>query len=141
MKKLAWAAAALLVCGLAASPAAAQRPDRNRIRAAEIQQSHATTVFQLIQQRRGMWLMRNHSDDMSGGRGGGILVFLDGAQLEGVEELREVPLAGVQLIEFLNPGETERRLGKYTTVGAIRVLHRDDTVAPPADSAHAAHPR
>jgi hypothetical protein len=44
----------------------------------------------------------------------------------------------VQLIEFLTPAETEHRLGKYTTIGAIRVLSRDDTVR--ADSAHA-HPR
>lgn len=141
MKKLALAAAALLVCAVTASPASAQRQDRNRIRVAEIQASHATTVYQLIQQRRGMWLMRNNSTDMSGNQGAGMLVFLDGAQLESVNDLREVPLAGVQLIEFLNPADTERRLGKYTTVGAIRVLHRDDTVAPPADSARAARPR
>ena len=73
---------------------------------------------------------------------GQLLVFYDGAQLGGVDDLRQVPLAGVQLIEFLTPAETEHRLGKYTTIGAIRVSSRDDTVQPPpADSAHATHPR
>jgi hypothetical protein len=138
MKKLAWAAAALLVCALIASPASAQRQDRNRIRAAEITQSNATTVYELVQMRRGMWLMRNQPSAL-GGSGGGLLVFLDGAQLEGVEDLRQVPTAGVQLVEFLSPAQAERQLGKYTTIGAIRVLHRDDTA--PADSARAARPR
>ncbi|HEV7587639.1 MAG TPA: hypothetical protein VGO40_05875 [Longimicrobium sp.] len=138
MKKLAWLAAVLLCCGMIASPASAQRRERNRIRAAEIQASNAASVYELIQSRRGMWLMRNQSTDMSGQGGAAMLVFMDGAQLEGVEDLRQIPVAGVQLIEFLTPGETERRLGKYTTVGAIRVMSRDDT---PQDSTHAAHPR
>jgi hypothetical protein len=138
MKKLAWMAAVALLCGLTASPASAQRWERNRIRAPEIQASNATSVYQLIQSRRGMWLMRNQSTDMSGQGGAAVLVFMDGAQLESVEDLRQVPIAGVQLIEFLTPGETEHRLGKYTTVGAIRVMSRDDT---PQDSTHAAHPR
>jgi len=141
MKKLAWAAAALLACGLIATPATAQqraRPERNRIRAEEIQASNATTVYQLIQRSRGMWLMRNHPTDSGAGA---LLVFYDGAQLDSPEDLRDIPLSGVQLIEFLTPAETEHRLGKYTTVGTIRVMSHDDTVAPPpADSAHAQHP-
>ena len=147
MKKLAWAAAAFLCCAFVASPAAAQhatstqrqRQERNRIRVDEIQASNANSVYQLIQSRRGMWLMRDNQPTSLGENGGGqLLVFFDGAQLGGVEELREVPLAGVQVVEFLNPAETEHKLGKYTTIGAIRVLSHDDAQA---DSAHAAHPR
>ena len=140
MKKLAWAAAALLACGLLATPATAQqrtRPERNRIRAEEISASTATTVYQLIQRSRGMWLMRNHPTDSGAGA---MLVFYDGAQLESVEDLRDIPLSGVQLIEFLTPAESEHRLGKYTTVGTIRVMSHDDTTPPPSDSARA-HPR
>ena len=143
MKKLAWLAALALVLGLIASPAHAQRqrPDRNRIRADEIAASNATTVYQLIQSKRGMWLMRSQSSsDMSGTGMGGLLVFFDGAQLDGVEDLRDIPIAGVRLVEFLTPHEAEQKLGKYTTVGAIRVLTHDETPAP-ADSARAAHPR
>lgn len=140
MKKLAWMAAVALLCGLIASPASAQRRERNRIRADEIQASNAPSVFQLIQSRRGMWLMRNQSsNDMSGTGASALLVFMDGAQLEGVDDLRQLPIAGIALIEFLTPAEAEHKLGKYTTIGAIRVLTRDDTVA--ADSAHAAHRR
>jgi hypothetical protein len=144
MKKLVWLAAAVLCCGLIASPASAQRQrqERNRIRAAEIQASTAASVYQLIQTRRGMWLMRNQPATMGDAGTGQLLVFYDGAQLGGVDDLRQVPLAGVQLIEFLTPAETEHRLGKYTTTGAIRVMSHDDTAQPPpADSAHAAHPR
>jgi hypothetical protein len=137
MKKLAVAAAALLFCALFASPASAQRQDRNRIREAEIAQSNAITVFQLVQTRRGMWLIRNQPTALDGA--GGLLVFVGGAQLDGVEDLRQVPTAGVQLVEFLSPAQTERQLGKYTTIGAIRVLYRDDTA--PADSTRAARPR
>jgi hypothetical protein len=140
MKKLAWMAAVALLCGLIAHPASAQRRERNRIRADEIRASNASSVFQLIQARRGMWLMRNQSStDMSGTGASALLVFMDGAQLEGVDDLRQLPIAGIALIEFLTPAEAEHKLGKYTTIGAIRVLTRDDTVA--ADSAHAAHRR
>lgn len=139
MKILRWTAAAALACGLLASHADAQqqrRPERNRIRAEEIAASNATTVYQLIQSRRGMWLMRNRTTDtdMSGSGRTGMLVFLDGAQLESVEDLRDIPLQGVRLIEFLNPHETEQRLGKYTTIGTIRVLSRDDDAPPPPDA-------
>ena len=149
MKKLAWLAAAVLCCVVVASPASAQqasaqrqRQERNRMHAAEIQASNAASVYQLIQSRRGMWLMRNQPATLGEPGTGQLLVFYDGAQLGGVDDLRQVPLAGVQLIEFLTPAETEHRLGKYTTIGAIRVSSRDDTVQPtPADSAHATHPR
>jgi len=60
---------------------------------------------------------------------------------DGVDDLRQMPLAGVQLIELLTPGEAEQRLGKYTTVGAIRVPSKEDMLRPPADSARAAPPR
>ncbi|MFL5383976.1 MAG: hypothetical protein ACJ8GN_15750 [Longimicrobiaceae bacterium] len=141
MKKLAWLAAAVLCCGLIASPASAQRQrqERNRIRAAEIQASTAASVYQLIQTRRGMWLMRNQPSSMGDPGASALLVFYDNAQLNGLDDLRQMPLAGVQLIEFLTPGETEHKLGKYTTIGAIRVLTRDDTPQrPAADSARAA---
>lgn len=144
MKMLSWTAAAILCCGLIASPAEAQRAprqDRNRIRFEEIQASQASNVYQLIQARRGMWLMRSRTATDMGNSGSGMLVFMDGAQLGGVEDLREIPLASVRVVEFLNPSETERHLGKYTTIGAIRVLSHDDTPAAPADSARAAPPR
>ncbi|HYH78498.1 MAG TPA: hypothetical protein VEX86_01830 [Longimicrobium sp.] len=146
MKMLAWTAAAVLGCALIAAPASAhaqgaarvQRQDRNRIAAEEIAQSHAANVYQLVQARRGMWLMRNNHTPLNTTGSGKMLVFLDGAELDAVEDLRQIPAAGVQLVEFLTPAQTERRMGKYTTVGAIRVSTRDET---PRDSAHAAHQR
>ena len=139
MKILKWTLAAALLCAALASPAQAQRTrqDRNRIRAEEIAQSNASTVYQLIQTRRGMWLMRNQPTSLGDDPGAGrMLVFLDGAQLDGVEDLRQLSTAGVRMVEFLNPGETEHRLGKYSVVGAIRVVTREDS---PQDSARTAH--
>jgi hypothetical protein len=145
MKILKWTAAAALLCAAIALPAQAQstrqeqrpRQERNRIRAEEIAQSNASTVYQLIQARRGMWLMRNQPTSLGDDPGTGrMLVFLDGAQLDGVEDLRQIATAGVRLVEFLNPGETEHKLGKYSVVGAIRVVTREES---PQDSARTAH--
>jgi hypothetical protein len=145
MKILRWTAAAALLCAAIASPAGAQstrqegrpRQERNRIRADEIAQSNASTVYQLIQARRGMWLMRNQPTSLGDDPGTGrMLVFLDGAQLDGVEDLRQIATTDVRMVEFLSPGETEHKLGRYSVVGAIRVVTRDET---PQDSARAAH--
>jgi len=146
MKMMTWAASAVLCCGLIATPAAAhaqakaqaQRQERNRIRPEEIEQSHAANVYQLVQSRRGMWLMRNNPTPLNDTGSGRMLAFLDGAQLDAVDDLRQIPATGVRLVEFLTPAETERRMGKYTTIGAIRVSTRDEA---PQDSAHPGHHR
>lgn len=146
MKILKWTAAAALLCAAIAAPAQAQsarqeqrpRQDRNRIRAEEIAQANASTVYQLIQARRGMWLMRNQPTSLSDDPGAGkMLVFLDGAQLDGVDDLRQISTAGVRMVEFLSPGETEHKLGRYSVVGAIRVVTRESS--PQEDSARAGH--
>ena len=137
MKILKWTAAAALLCAAIAPPAEAQgtrqeqrtRQERNRIRADEIAQSNASTVYQLIQARRGMWLMRNQPTGLQDPGSGKMLVFLDGAQLDGVEDLRQIATTDVRVVEFLSPGETERKLGRYSVVGAIRVLTREETRA------------
>ncbi|HET7462946.1 MAG TPA: hypothetical protein VFJ82_16965 [Longimicrobium sp.] len=144
MKMLKWSAAAVVAmcCAAALAPVGAhaqtdvrpQRPrqERNRIRADEIAQSNAASVYQLIQARRGMWLMRSTQPTDLTGSSGKMLVYLDGAKLDGLDDLRQIPAAGVRMVEFLTPGETEHKLGEYTTIGAIRVLTRDE---PQADSA------
>lgn len=147
MKRLKWAAAAIVaaLCAAAVPPSQAhaqtdvrtQRPrqERNRIRADEIAQSNAASVYQLIQARRGMWLMRSTQPTDLTGSSGKMLVYLDGAKLDGLDDLRQIPAAGVRMVEFLTPGETEHKLGEYTTIGTIRVITRDD----PADTTHADH--
>ena len=81
--------------------------------------------------------MRNQPTGLADPGAGKMLVFLDGAQLDGVEDLRQISTAGVRMVEFLSPGETEHKLGKYSVVGAIRVITREDS--PQEDSARAAH--
>lgn len=148
MKMLKWAAAAVVAmfCAAAITPKQAhaqtdvrpQRPrqERNRIRADEIAQANSGSVYQLIQNRRGMWLMRSTQATDLTGSAGKMLVYLDGAKLDGIDDLRQIPAAGVRMVEFLTPGETEHRLGEYTSIGTIRVVTRDE---PQADSAHAGH--
>lgn len=148
MKMLKWTAAAMVaMCVAAIAPHDAhaqsdvrpQRPrqERNRIRADEIARANAGSVYQLIQARRGMWLMRGtQSTDLTGTGSGKMLVYLDGAKLDGLDDLRQIPAAGVRMVEFLTPGETEHKLGEYTTIGTIRVVTRDE---PQADSAHGGH--
>jgi hypothetical protein len=129
MKILSWVAAAVVAGGAIAATSADAHAQTGA-------PQNANTVYQLIQSRRGMWLMRSQPTDMSGTGSGQLLVFMDGAQLDGLDDLKQLPLAGVRTVEFLSPAETEHKLGKYTVIGAIRVLTRDET---PADSANSSH--
>jgi hypothetical protein len=133
MKKINLLFAVLALFAVFAGPAAAQRtrPERNRIRAEEIRQSDATNVYQLIQARRNAWLSRRHNVDVNEERNE-IVVFLDNAQLSGVDELQQVPVANVQMVEFLTAGESEFRLGRSSPNGAIVVT----TTKVPAEPAH-----
>jgi hypothetical protein len=140
MKKLAFVAAAVALFAALASPASAQstqrvRRERNHIRLEEIQQSNATNAFDLIQGLRPIWLTRMHPTDLHGDHGEQILVYVDRAPLSSIEELRQVSLNGVQQIDFLSPGETEFRLGKYSPNGAIVIV----TTAPAPNEA-GSHP-
>lgn len=119
----------VLLLGVVASSSleAQGRRDRNRITEQEIAEASASTVWDLVQTRRAMWLPRDQRPTF-GGEKASIVVFLDGAQLDGVGDLKQVSTTGVRLVEFLNAGQTRYRLGRYSPNGAIVIYQ---ATAPP----------
>ena len=95
----------LIIAALAlvAAPAGAQS-GRNRILRDEIAQSHATSVYDLVRSRRPAWLNRQHATSLSG-ESAELAVFVDGARLESIAELRQVSAVNAEKVEFhfLNP--------------------------------------
>ena len=123
MKKL-YALLALLVLTVTmAAPAEAQerrtRASRDRIAVEEIRETRASTVHELIQSRRSFWLTRYN-------RNGDLLVFLDGAELGGVDALRQVQTGAVTSVQFLNSGQVKFQFGKFTEAGAISIRTDDE---------------
>lgn len=123
MKKLFALLAFLVLTAVAASPAEAQerrtRANRDRIAAAEIQETRAASVYDLIQSKRSFWLSRYN-------RTGDLMVFLDGAEVGDVNALKQIPTGGVTSVQYLNSGQVKFQFGKYTEAGAISVRTDDE---------------
>ena len=123
--------ASALLLGFLAIPitaAQAQREarDRDRIPAEEIERSSAGTVHDLVLASRPSWIgrVRPTLNDISSR----LLVFLDGAEMEGAESLKLIPARGVRVVEFRSPAQTKLRFGRGTATGAIAVYQAS---APP----------
>jgi len=112
---------------LASAPADTQStpPNRNRIEREEIDETHSSNVLNLVRSRRPNWLTRQQASTFRDPTGNGaLLVFHDGALLEGVRELELINVANVDLVEYLNAGQTEHRFGRFAPNGAIVVTSR-----------------
>ena len=114
----------LIIAALAlvAAPAGAQS-GRNRILRDEIAQSHATSVYDLVRSRRPAWLNRQHATSLSG-ESAELAVFVDGARLESIAELRQVSAVNAEKVEFLSAAQAEFRFGQGSPNGAIVVTSR-----------------
>jgi hypothetical protein len=124
MKKLSWRAVWLLAAVLTVAPAHAQTGrNRNRIEREEIDAAHAATVYDLVHSRRPAWLNRQHPTGLSNANPE-LRVFVDGARLEGVDELRQVAAANAERVEYLTSGQTEFRFGEFAPNGSIVVTSR-----------------
>jgi hypothetical protein len=69
----------------------------------------------------------------SGANTDDLIVLLDQTQLGGVDELKQIPIAGVYSVEFLSPAQARIRLDRTTRDGAI-IVHTsaaDDPGAKP----------
>jgi hypothetical protein len=130
----------------------ASHHDHNRIGPDEIEQSHATTVWDLVQSLRPTWLNR-HNVKIRGatanvGMGGGpesseglkrdMIVLVDGQEYGDMQTLRQLPVQSIYSIEFLASAQLFQRYGRNSYDGAV-VIHttpNDDPAAshdaPPA---------
>lgn len=88
----------------------------DRITAAEIVGSNATSAYDLVSQLRPGWL-RPPNLTMSGAtvRVPVVLVYVDGVRLGGINELRTLPLSAVRSLEYLN---ATRAAGVVGNVGS-----------------------
>jgi hypothetical protein len=130
MKKLLWLAAGVLALTFAAAPGEAQGRNRNRIEREEIEQSHASSVLQLIRSRRSAWLNRQHPAGFQNGGNSQLMVFVDRARLDNVQELQQVACADAETVEFLTPAQTEYRFGVTSANGAIAITSRGTRATP-----------
>lgn len=118
---------ALAASAFLTSSAAAQRRNRNVISREEIVQSRAQNVYNLIESIRPMWRSRM-STVSNRGMSLDVLVYVDRAPLRGLNELKQLSVANVQNVEYLDPGKTRFRFGTATSSGAVVV----NTIQAPA---------
>jgi len=119
-------AAVLLVVfvGACASSGGTRTPpaDRDRISAAEIAASNLRTAYDLVQQLRPRWLTARGQDSFRNDNP--LVVYLDGARLGGIPQLREINCAAVQEILFLDAMKATQLYGTGHRGGAIIVKSR-----------------
>lgn len=102
----------------------------------EIQRARASNAYEIVQSLRPLWLEeRGRNSYAETARVGSydkmgaavipgeatIKVYLDGAQVGGVNALRQVPASTVRSIEYLDPAAAALRFGQGVTHGAILV--------------------
>lgn len=113
----------------AGTPAAsAPRPARgsaNVITEAEIQGANVNNAYEAIQRLRPAMLRGRgsaSSDDQSGTQG--LVVYVDGSPLGGVQALGNISALNVREIRYLNASDATTRFGTGHPVGAILVTTR-----------------
>ncbi|MEQ9401285.1 MAG: hypothetical protein RJQ04_19115 [Longimicrobiales bacterium] len=98
----------------------ADRPDADRISAAELEADQERDVLTLIQRLRPRWLQTRGSDTFSGQVGAAVII--DGMQQQsGLGALRQIRAVEVESIEFMNARDATTRYGMNMAGGAILV--------------------
>ncbi|MEQ8329164.1 MAG: hypothetical protein RH859_01750 [Longimicrobiales bacterium] len=96
------------------------RPDADRISAAELEADQERDVLTLIQRLRPRWLQTRGSDTFSGQVG--ATVIIDGMQQQsGLGALRQIRAVEVESVEFMNARDATTRYGMNMAGGAILV--------------------
>lgn len=94
---------ALLLPACASGGARPLHGDPDRLEPADIEQADAHNALEVVQRLRPRWL--THRTDRSTRLETVILVYLDGARLGGLEELREIPVLMIQSMRLLDAAE------------------------------------
>ena len=100
------------------SAAESSRRDRNRVTAEELEELRsrgATDLLGLIQRARPNWL-RTRRTDMGPGA---PLILYNERRLAGPGDLRNIPSAVVQTLEYIAPPASQGRYGVDATYGVI----------------------
>jgi hypothetical protein len=114
------AAASLAAC--APSNPGQARPNPNILSRAEIEQSGARTVYELIQNERPIWLRERGAVSFT--QETDVVVYMDGTRIGGRDSLRDINPANVDHLEFFDARRATYRFGPGHVNGAIMVYMR-----------------
>lgn len=108
--------------------------DRNRLTQAELLTARAPTLYDAIQQQRGLWLQVRGPDSFSSPSA--VVVYLGSVRLGGVESLRTLAIPQVSEVRWLSPTEATGRYGVGHGAGAIVItpVPAKPRVTPPPKS-------
>jgi hypothetical protein len=106
-----------LACGGRSSPGATPLVDRNTLTAVELNQRSFYSAYEAVEALRPLWLN-------SRPRGGAVQVYIDENRLGGLEALRTVRIASVDLIRYMDGIQATARYGRGHDGGAILVTTR-----------------
>jgi hypothetical protein len=117
------------MAGCASAPSDGSRVARNPslVSREEIQASTATNIYDLITASRPSWFRQRTGISTAGNVSAidtddGIKVYFNQSRLGGVAELRQMELAGVTSINYLDAAAATQRWGTGHTHGAVLVL-------------------
>jgi hypothetical protein len=129
LQRLLLLACTVLIAACASAPSDGSRAARNPnlISLEEIQASSATNIYDLITASRPSWFRQRTGSSTAGNVSAvdsddGIKVYFNQSRLGGVTELRQMELAGVTSITYLDASAATQRWGTGHTHGAVLVL-------------------
>ena len=117
------AATAVAPAGPAAAPAPAKRKrNPTLITTEEIQESSATTAYEVVSRLRPAWLRKRGTSSLN--REGTILVYRDGLRMGSPEALRQLNVSDIASITYMDGREATQRFGTDHGNGVIAVTTR-----------------
>ena len=120
---LALIASSIAAC---ASGGSAARPADSRadlITAEEIRRGQWPSVYEMIKNLRPRWLQSRGPDTILG-TPGEVQAHLDDARLGGVGALRDIPVSGIEYVQFIDPTTSAARWGLNHGHGTVYVSTR-----------------
>jgi outer membrane cobalamin receptor len=125
LRLLGIAALALVpVSGCSHNQWAIPAPDRNVITSEEIQASNASTAWDLVAKLRGNFMHSRGSNSIYVKVNKEPTVFLDNVEFGTLDKLKQIPVAHIAEIRFINGWNTEAKFGPGYIAGVIQVVTR-----------------
>ena len=116
-------AGAVGACAPAATGTGRPVPDRNVVAAAELAATGATDLYTALRQLRPEFLQARGVSSLRSGNAPDLpVVYLDGVQIGGPDELNRISTVDVREVRRLSAHEAAARTGTYTPGGAILVF-------------------
>lgn len=112
------------VIGCSQNQWAIPAPDRNVITSEEIQASNASTAWDLVAKLRGNFMHSRGPNSIYVKVNKEPTVFLDNVEFGTLDKLKQIPVAHIAEIRFINGWNTEAKFGPGYIAGVIQVVTR-----------------